>query len=155
MPITRNQNKAQAAGPTSAKVNAAKLSRLGKAIQATAQPGKQEDASQQQIAKSRPASGVKRKASTDLPPRPKNSKGASVTFANDCIALESQCLEPAPLPQLKCKIKMQDTAAPGTEGAASTSHPEDKPSAAEPKTPATADRLRRFSGVLGLHSKSS
>ncbi|CAL8466096.1 g5632 [Coccomyxa elongata] len=142
MPTTRNQNKALAAGPTSAKGNAAKLSLLGKAIQATAQPGKQQDILQRQIDKSKPASGVKRKAPTDLPPRPKKSKGATVTFADDCIALESQCLEPAPLPQLKCKVRWQDTATPGREAAPSTF---DKSIAAEPKTPATADRLRSFS----------
>ena len=147
MPTTRNQNKGQVAGPTSAKVDAAKLSRFGTATQPTAQPRKQQDISQQQIAKSRPASGVKRKASTELPPRPKKSKNASVTFAEDCIALESQCLEHAALPQLKCKVKRQDTATPGREGAPSTS--QDKSAAAEqPKTPATADRLRTSSGVL-------
>ncbi len=119
MPTTRNQNKALAAGPTSAKGNAAKLSLLGKAIQATAQPGKQQDTLQREIDKSEPASGVKRKASTDLPPRPKKSKGATVTFAEDCIALESQCLEPAPLPLLKYKVRRQDTATPGREAAPS------------------------------------
>ncbi len=148
MPTTRNQNKGLAAGGTLTQGHAAKCSRLGKVTPGKTQPGKQQDAFQRQIQQLKSSSGVKRKAACDLPPRPKKQKGQSVTFADECSALDSQCLDPAPLPQLKCKISLQGTAEQGCSAAQTHSPIQNKSQAAEPKTPATADRRRRDSGPL-------
>jgi hypothetical protein len=147
MPTTRNQNKALGAGPVLTQGHAAKCSRLGKAGSANTLHVKQQHKLHQHHEQQKPASGVKRKASCDLPPRPKKQKGTSVTFADECSALESQCLEPAPLPQLKCKVRAADNAELDIRSTQADTPVQHK-APAEPKTPATADRHRRLSGTL-------
>lgn len=103
MPTTRNRSRATHPGQALAKNHVVISASQAKVSPANKQPFKKLEGSQQQYAQPLPASGGKRKAGSVLPPRPKKQKG--VRFADEeCIALESQCLEPAALPHLICKV---------------------------------------------------